>query len=122
MKNMRLGLIIPLAATIPLVFGWSTESDAIKPLTISAEGINATFIGHGARLTHLNVNDKNGQMRDVVLGYDDPTEYLREAVPTYFGPIVGYVLLIVYDLELMYQKPLCEQDQEWDLSDRRQDL
>lgn len=59
--------------------------------TISAPGINASFISYGARLTNLFVNDKNSNPQDVVLGYDDESQYLKdtETVHTYFGPIVG---------------------------------
>ena len=59
--------------------------------TISAPGINASFIPYGARLTNLFVEDKNGSPQDVVLGYDEGTQYLNdtETVHTYYGPIVG---------------------------------
>jgi len=68
-----------------------SNSDNFKKYTISAEGINASFIGYGARLTNLYVPDKNGKMQDVVLGYDDGKKYLHdtETNHTYFGPIVG---------------------------------
>ncbi|KAL8634868.1 MAG: hypothetical protein Q9228_007579 [Teloschistes exilis] len=72
----------------------SVSTQASNPLqkyTISAPGISATFIPYGARLTNLYVNDKNGNPQDVVLGYDDAADYVRndETVHTYFGPIVG---------------------------------
>lgn len=59
--------------------------------SISAKGINASFIPYGARLTNLLVNDKNGQTQDVVLGYDDGKDYLKdtEMSHTYFGAVVG---------------------------------
>ena len=59
--------------------------------TISAPGINASFINYGARLTNLYVNDKNGNPQDVVLGYDTPSQYINDTntVHTYFGPVVG---------------------------------
>jgi aldose 1-epimerase len=68
-----------------------TSSDAFQKYAISADGINATFIPYGARLTSLFVNDKNGRPQDVVLGYDDVTKYARdsETVHTYFGAVVG---------------------------------
>ncbi|WVF73229.1 hypothetical protein IAT40_008048 [Kwoniella sp. CBS 6097] len=71
------------------VSSWSTDSDAFKPLTIANDGINATFIGYGARLTHLYVNDKKGSPRDVVVGYDDPMKYANETADNFFGAIVG---------------------------------
>jgi aldose 1-epimerase len=70
-----------------------SSSDPLQPLTISAPGINATFIGYGATLTHLFVNDREGLPRDVAVGYDTPAEYVRdtETKHTYFGAVVGYV-------------------------------
>lgn len=67
------------------------SSDPFKKYTISAEGINATFIPYGARLTNLFVFDKNNKSRDVVLGYDNPHAYLNdsETVHTFFGAVVG---------------------------------
>ncbi|KAL8747670.1 MAG: hypothetical protein Q9190_000466 [Brigantiaea leucoxantha] len=67
------------------------SSDPLQKYTISAQGINATFIPYGARLTNLFVNDKNGCPQDVVLGYDSPGDYIGDdiSVHTYFGPIVG---------------------------------
>jgi aldose 1-epimerase len=67
------------------------KDDPLQPLTICAPGINATFIGYGATLTHLFVNDRVGVPRDVAVGYDTPGEYVRdtETSHTYFGAIVG---------------------------------
>ncbi|MCJ1235346.1 hypothetical protein MMC14_003314 [Varicellaria rhodocarpa] len=67
------------------------SSSPFEKYTISAPGINASFIGYGARLTNLFVEDRNGEYQDVALGYDDGAQYLKdsEGVHTYFGPIVG---------------------------------
>ncbi|KAI4183219.1 MAG: hypothetical protein L6R41_005516 [Letrouitia leprolyta] len=58
---------------------------------VSAPGINATFIPYGARLTNLYVNDNSGNPQDVVLGFDNPEDYIRNDATnhSYFGPIVG---------------------------------
>ncbi|OJJ44331.1 hypothetical protein ASPZODRAFT_773293 [Penicilliopsis zonata CBS 506.65] len=70
-----------------------TAEDAahFKEYTISAGNINATFIPYGARLTSLLVPDRDGNVQDVVVGYDDPLQYLTdtETVHTYFGAVVG---------------------------------
>ncbi|KAL8685642.1 MAG: hypothetical protein Q9218_007632, partial [Villophora microphyllina] len=70
---------------------FAQNSNPLQKYTISAPGINATFIPYGARLTNLYVNDKNGDPQDVVLGFDDAADYVRndETVHTYLGPIVG---------------------------------
>jgi aldose 1-epimerase len=49
------------------------SGDPFKNYTLSAEGISASFIPYGARITNLFVKDKNGCFQDVVLGYDNGT-------------------------------------------------
>ncbi|GFZ51435.1 hypothetical protein JCM24511_09197 [Saitozyma sp. JCM 24511] len=65
--------------------------DPLTPHSIYAYGINATFIGYGARLTSLYVHDRDNTPRDVVVGYDDPAQYVKDTATnhTYFGAIVG---------------------------------
>lgn len=67
------------------------SGDAFQKYTLSAKGINASFIPYGARLTNLFVSDKNGKPQDVAVGYDDATQYARDSatVHTYFGAVVG---------------------------------
>ncbi|KAI9717836.1 MAG: hypothetical protein M1828_007075 [Chrysothrix sp. TS-e1954] len=67
------------------------SGDPFQKYNLSAPGIKASFIPYGARLTNLYVNDKNGAMQDVVLGYDTGAQYLNdtETVHTYFGAVVG---------------------------------
>jgi aldose 1-epimerase len=62
--------------------------DPLKKYTISAPGINASFIPYGATITNLFVNDKNGDPQDVVLGYDNTSTY-PNGPHTYYGSIVG---------------------------------
>lgn len=83
-------LFSPVFAAAALSVVVSAQSPFEK-INITADGITATFIPYGARLTNLIVNDRNGKPQDVVLGYDDATQYLNdtETVHTYFGPIVG---------------------------------
>lgn len=67
------------------------SGDPFQKYTLSAKGINATFIPYGARITNMYVQDKNGTYQDIVVGYDNATQYLTdtETNHTYFGPIVG---------------------------------
>jgi aldose 1-epimerase len=69
----------------------NANANGIQPYTLYAQGINATFIPHGARMTSLFVSDRNGAMRDVAVGYDDLAEYPRDTATnrTFFGAIVG---------------------------------
>ena len=87
-----LGALITLSyITLPIVGQSMSDSSVFTKFTISAPGINASFIPYGARITNLFVNDRNGDPQDVVLGYDNGTAYLNdtETVHTYFGPVVG---------------------------------
>ena len=51
-------------------------------------GLSATFTNYGARLMLLYVPDNKGVMSDVVLGFNEPEDYLS-AEEKYFGVIVG---------------------------------
>ncbi|ETI25765.1 hypothetical protein G647_02539 [Cladophialophora carrionii CBS 160.54] len=59
--------------------------------TLTAENITAKLIPYGASLTSLLVQDRDGNYQDVVVGYDNATQYLTDSQTnhTYFGPIVG---------------------------------
>lgn len=83
-------LSVMLTALLPAAI-LAQCADPLQKYTITAPGINATFIPYGARLTNLYVNDKKGDPQDVILGYDNASDYIRndETVHTYFGPIVG---------------------------------
>lgn len=72
-------------------FAGSRPTDPFQKYTISAPGIKATFIGYGATLTNLFVDDRNGKSQDVVVGYDEPKQYAVDAATnhSFFGPIVG---------------------------------
>jgi aldose 1-epimerase len=68
-----------------------TTIDPFQVYTINATNITAKFIPYGARLTSLLVPDSSGTLQDVVVGYDDPEQYLHdvEMSNSYFGPVVG---------------------------------
>lgn len=51
-------------------------------------GVHAYFTNFGARIVGLWVPDKQGNLRDVVLGFTKATDYNNPAEP-YFGTIVG---------------------------------
>ncbi|KAJ5861762.1 uncharacterized protein N7529_009072 [Penicillium soppii] len=69
----------------------SSDTDHFKTYTIKAENITAKLIPYGARLTSLLVPDRDGKVQDVVVGYDDPKEYLHDSETnrTFFGAVVG---------------------------------
>lgn len=91
--KMLLSLLFP-ASTAFLVARAQNTSDNLQKYTISAPGINASFIGYGARMTNVLVNDKNGMPQDILLGYDDASRYINdtEHEHTYFGAVGAYLI------------------------------
>ncbi|RMZ90078.1 hypothetical protein DV736_g2699, partial [Chaetothyriales sp. CBS 134916] len=69
----------------------STASGPLTEYTLSAQAITAKFIPYGARITSLVVADRNGMDQDVVVGYDNPADYIRDTKTNhaYFGAVVG---------------------------------
>lgn len=67
------------------------SGDPFQKYDLEAEGIRASFIPYGARLTNLLVYDRDGEWQDVTLGYDSGDRYLEDTLTnhTYFGPVVG---------------------------------
>ncbi len=60
----------------------------IKVITLrNSSGASLDVINLGAAITALRVPDRFGEFQDIVLGYDEPTSYLRN--PDYFGVVVG---------------------------------
>lgn len=80
--------------------------DNLQKHTLSLAGINASFIGYGARLTNLFVFDKQGKSRDVVLGYDQGSGYIHdtEHEHTYFGAVGAYLLLLSEEANQAYER------------------
>jgi aldose 1-epimerase len=96
--RMRVKHFVPAALTVlPALAQNSSSSECEAPVdpfrvyTISAKDITANFIPYGARLTSLLVPDSSGTLQDVVVGFDDPNDYLRDVERSndYFGPVVG---------------------------------
>ena len=67
------------------------SGDPFKKYTLQANGIKASFIPYGARMTNCYVKDKNGKYQDIAVGYDKGSQYLTdtETNHTYFGAVVG---------------------------------
>ncbi|KAH9808315.1 galactose mutarotase-like domain-containing protein [Melampsora americana] len=58
-------------------------------LSASDGSIHASFIGLGASIQSLMVKDRSGSFRDIVLGYDNISQYLHDPAYPRFGSIVG---------------------------------
>ena len=48
--------------------------------TIKSAGISASFIPYSAAITNLFIADRNGTIRDVVLGYDNASYYAIDPI------------------------------------------
>jgi aldose 1-epimerase len=67
----------------------STERDKSLRVT-NAQGATACFSVFGARLVELRVPDRNGNLENIVLGFDDDEAYRRRP-DLYFGATIGRV-------------------------------
>lgn len=61
----------------------------ITTLTAPDGSVTAKFVSLGATLTELWVKDRDGEARDVVLGYDDNSKLLTDPNHPSFNPIIG---------------------------------
>ena len=69
-------------------FGKTPDGQQVRIYKLTnANGLRAGIMNYGAIVVSLEVPDKNGQMADVVLGYDSLDGYLQSS--PYFGAIVG---------------------------------
>ena len=55
----------------------------------NAHGLRANITNHGGRVISLFVPDKDGQLRDVVLGFENLNDYLPENHRSDFGAAIG---------------------------------
>ncbi len=70
------------------IFGRTKKGESISVITLeNKRGMKARVINYGAILVSLCVPDKNGNMDDVVLGYDDLSGY--ESNGSFFGCTIG---------------------------------
>lgn len=69
------------------LFGTLPSGETASLYTISCGGITAAVTDYGAHLVKLLVPDRDGNIADVVLGYDDPGGY--RVNDCFFGAIVG---------------------------------
>jgi len=69
-------------------FGKLPDGTAVEQYTLTgSRGAFCKIITYGATVTELHVPDKNGQLADVVLGFDDLPGYLGPQ--PFFGAICG---------------------------------
>ncbi len=69
-------------------FGTTPQGDRVDLYSLTnSNGMQATISTFGAAVTSLRVPDRNGQLADVVLGYEDLEGYINDTA--YFGATVG---------------------------------
>ena len=67
---------------------YSPVPGEIKLFTVTNNRDTALVLSNcGAAVVSLNIKDRNGVLADIVLGYDDPNEYLQDEY--YIGTVVG---------------------------------
>jgi aldose 1-epimerase len=72
------------------IFGTTPAGEPVTEFTLTNKrGSIAKIINLGGIITELHVRDKNGQLADVVLGFDSLEPYLE--VGPYFGALIGRV-------------------------------
>ena len=70
------------------VFGTTPDGTTVDIYTLTnANGLEAQITNYAGIVVSLKVPDRNGKLKDVVLGYDNLEGYLKET--PYFGAIIG---------------------------------
>ncbi|RGY97479.1 aldose epimerase family protein [Clostridium sp. AM58-1XD] len=70
------------------VFGKLPDGRQVDKYTLMNEnGLEASFLNLGAVWNEMKVPDRNGTVKDVILGFDTPEPYLEDGA--FFGAIVG---------------------------------
>ena len=87
MKTSLLTSVALLASSGLAQNATSTSSSPLAFYTIQADNITAVVCPYGGRLVSLLVPDRDGNEQDIVLGYDNGTDYVHdtETNHTYFG-------------------------------------
>jgi len=69
-------------------FGRTPQGEQVQLYVLTnANGVKAQIMDYGATVVSLEVPDRDGKMADVVLGYDNLRDYIKNS--PYFGAIVG---------------------------------
>ncbi len=69
-------------------FGKTPDGKAVTLYTLTnAQGLRAEIIEYGAIVVSLETPDRNGQLRDIALGFDDLESYVKRN--PLFGAVVG---------------------------------
>jgi aldose 1-epimerase len=69
-------------------YGKFENKDVLQYTLTNAKGVVVKIINYGGIITDIMVPDRDGNMGNVVLGYDSLSGYLQKGNP-YFGAVVG---------------------------------
>jgi aldose 1-epimerase len=70
------------------IFGITPQGDSVIRYTLTnANGMQAKILNYGGIVQSIMVPDKNGNMGDVVLGFDSLSQYINQS--PYFGAVIG---------------------------------
>jgi aldose 1-epimerase len=76
----------PMAETRP--FGTTPDGEPVELITLqNPSGVELDVSTYGGIVTRLLVPDRDGQLADIVLGYDSLADYVSDS--PYFGALVG---------------------------------
>ena len=70
------------------IFGVMPDGTEIYIFTLQQGSLKARIATYGARVVSLETPDRNGQLADIVLGYETLEAYTTDS-KTYFGAIAG---------------------------------
>lgn len=80
-------------------FGKTSDGKEVRQFTLTNKnGVTAKIITRGATLRSLVVPDREGELSDILFGFDDVAGYESDA-NQYFGPIVGRVCNRIADAQ-----------------------
>ena len=86
-ENMSVGPKVKLTI-IKSDYGAMPDGTSIEKYSLkNANGVEMDVITYGGRITSLKVPDKNGDFENVVLGFDNLGDYLKEN--PFFGALIG---------------------------------
>lgn len=69
-------------------YGKTADGKQVTIVTVvNSKGMGMEVMDYGATLVSVTVPDKDGKLRDVVLGYDDVSDYMRHG--GYLGATIG---------------------------------
>ena len=86
--SMTIATVAAHGSVTKAEFGKTSDGTAIEIYTLKSDAVEARVMTYGARVVSIKTADKNGNVADVVLGYDSFAGYLADG-KTYFGAIVG---------------------------------